>query len=47
MEEIRGGLLYTKEHEWIQKMGDGTVVMGITAHAQHEAGDIVFVDIPK
>jgi glycine cleavage system H protein len=27
-------------------MGDGTVVIGITDHAQHEAGDIVFVDLP-
>src|ERR1700712_917036 len=37
---------YTKEHEWIQIEGDrGTV--GITDHAQHELGDIVFVDLPK
>jgi len=46
MREVRNGLLYTKSHEWIQKMGDGTVVIGITDHAQHEAGDIVFVDVP-
>lgn len=37
---------YTKEHEWIHLDGDhGTV--GITDHAQHELGDIVFVDLPK
>lgn len=37
---------YTKEHEWVQVDGDrGTV--GITDHAQHELGDIVFVDLPK
>jgi glycine cleavage system H protein len=47
MEEIRNGLLYTKTHEWIQKMDDGTAVIGITDHAQHEAGDIVFVEVPK
>jgi len=37
---------YTKEHEWVQADGDrGTI--GITDHAQHELGDIVFVDLPK
>jgi len=46
MREVRNGLLYTESHEWIQKMGDGTVVIGITDHAQHEAGDIVYVDVP-
>ena len=47
MREVRRGLLYTKTHEWIQDMGDGTAVIGITDHAQHEAGDIVFVEVPK
>jgi glycine cleavage system H protein len=37
---------YTKEHEWVSVEGDiGTV--GITDHAQHELGDIVYVDLPK
>ena len=37
---------YTKEHEWVHaEGGQGTV--GITDHAQHELGDIVFVDLPK
>lgn len=37
---------YTKEHEWVRVEGDvGTV--GITFHAQHELGDIVYVDLPK
>lgn len=37
---------YTKEHEWVHvEGGEGTI--GITAHAQHELGDIVFVDLPK
>ncbi|MGA8028525.1 MAG: glycine cleavage system protein GcvH [Bryobacteraceae bacterium] len=37
---------YTKEHEWVHVEGDrGTI--GITNHAQHELGDIVFVDLPK
>jgi glycine cleavage system H protein len=37
---------YTKEHEWVHVVdGEGTI--GITDHAQHELGDIVFVDLPK
>ena len=37
---------YTKEHEWVN--ADGTAAtIGITHHAQHELGDIVFVDLPK
>ncbi len=37
-------LKYTKDHEWIRIEGD-TAVVGITDFAQHELGDIVFVDI--
>ena len=37
---------YTKEHEWVNADGD-TGTIGITDHAQHELGDIVFVDLPK
>jgi glycine cleavage system H protein len=41
-----GNYKYTKEHEWLNvDGGQGTV--GITDHAQHELGDIVFVDLPK
>lgn len=37
---------YTKEHEWIKVNGDvGTV--GITDYAQHELGDVVFVELPQ
>jgi len=39
-------LRYTKEHEWVLVEGDIGVV-GITDHAQHELGDIVYVDLPK
>jgi glycine cleavage system H protein len=39
-------LKYTQTHEWIKIEGDiGTV--GVTDFAQHEMGDIVFVDLPK
>lgn len=37
---------YTKEHEWIQVNGNSASV-GITDHAQHSLGDIVFVELPK
>ena len=37
---------YTKEHEWVSVDG-GIATVGITDHAQHELGDIVFVDLPK
>ena len=37
---------YTKEHEWVNVQGD-TAIVGITDHAQHELGDIVYVDLPK
>ncbi|MFZ0594071.1 MAG: glycine cleavage system protein GcvH [Bryobacteraceae bacterium] len=37
---------YTKEHEWV--LLDGTTgTIGITDHAQHELGDIVYIDLPK
>jgi glycine cleavage system H protein len=39
-------LKYTKEHEWIRVEGD-TGTIGITDYAQHELGDIVFVELPK
>ena len=37
-------LKYTKDHEWLRVEGDN-VYVGITAFAQGELGDIVFVDI--
>ena len=37
---------YTKEHEWVLADGDAGTI-GITDHAQHELGDIVYVDMPK
>lgn len=37
-------LKYTKDHEWIRLEGE-TAYVGITDFAQHELGDIVFVDV--
>jgi glycine cleavage system H protein len=36
---------YTKEHEWVELDGNRAKV-GITAHAQSELGDVVFVELP-
>ncbi len=41
---IPAELKYTKEHEWIRIEGN-VATIGITDFAQHELGDIVFVDI--
>lgn len=38
-------LKYTPDHEWIRLDADGTATVGITDFAQHELGDIVYVDI--
>jgi len=38
-------LRYSKEHEWVRVTGDRAVI-GITAHAAGELGDVVFVDLP-
>ncbi len=43
--EIRAGLYYAKEHEWVRVDGDKAYV-GITAYAQDQLGDIVFVELP-
>ena len=37
---------YAKSHEWARKEGS-ELVIGISDHAQHSLGDIVFVDLPK
>lgn len=37
---------FTKTHEWARLEADGTVTIGITDHAQHALGDIVFVEQP-
>jgi glycine cleavage system H protein len=37
-------LKYTKDHEWVRVEGE-QVYIGITDFAQHELGDIVFVDV--
>jgi len=41
---IPAELKYSRDHEWIRLEGE-TAYVGITDFAQHELGDIVFVDI--
>lgn len=43
--EVRDGLRYSDEHEWLRVDGD-TGVIGITAYAAEQLGDIVFVEMP-
>jgi glycine cleavage system H protein len=38
-------LKYTKTHEWVE-MNDNSATIGITDYAQHQLGDIVFVEFP-
>ena len=47
MSNVPAELKYAKSHEWVKKLADGTVVIGITDHAQHALGDLVFVEVPK
>ena len=46
MANVPGDLRYTKEHEWAKLEGDRARV-GITAFAQEQLGDVVFVELPK
>lgn len=39
-------LLYSEEHEWVRREGEGLVRIGITDYAQDALGDIVFVELP-
>lgn len=43
MEEMK----FTKSHEWISLTSDGVATVGITDHAQHALGDVVFVEMPE
>ncbi len=46
MSEIPPDLTYTSEHEWVKRIGDDTVRVGITDFAQSSLGDVVFVQLP-
>ncbi|HET8575987.1 MAG TPA: glycine cleavage system protein GcvH [Methylomirabilota bacterium] len=46
MSKVPAELRYTKEHEWTKVEGDRARI-GITAFAQEQLGDVVFVELPK
>jgi glycine cleavage system H protein len=43
---IPADLRYTPQHEWARAEADGTLVVGITDHAQAALGDMVYVELP-
>ncbi|AEK73734.1 glycine cleavage system protein H [Thermococcus sp. 4557] len=43
---VKEGLYYTKDHEWVQVLEDGTVLVGISDYAQKELGDLAYVELP-
>ena len=47
MSNVPADLQYTRSHEWLRSLADGTVEIGITDHAQHALGDLVFVEVPE
>ena len=46
MSNVPDDLRYTSDHEWVRVEGD-VATIGITDHAQHALGDVVFVELPK
>jgi glycine cleavage system H protein len=44
MSQVPADLQYTRTHEWVRARPDGTLEVGITDHAQHALGDLVFVE---
>lgn len=47
MSQIPAELRYARSHEWVKPLGDGTVEIGISDHAQGALGDLVFVEVPE
>ena len=47
MSKVPADLKYAKSHEWVKKLPDGTVLIGISDYAQGSLGDLVFVEVPK
>ncbi len=47
MSKIPADLKYVKSHEWVKTLPDGSLLIGITDHAQNALGDLVYVDVPK
>lgn len=46
MSKVPPELRYTQTHEWVRVEDDGTLVVGITDHAQSLLGELVFAELP-
>ncbi len=44
--QVPDNLLYTEEHEYVSRVSDDEVLVGITDYAQSELSDVVFVELP-
>ena len=44
---VPGNLKYTREHEWVKDLGDGTYLVGISDYAQEQIGDVSYVELPE
>jgi glycine cleavage system H protein len=44
---IPSELRFTRSHEWLRSLPDGIAEIGISDHAQHVLGDLVFVELPE
>lgn len=44
---IPKNLMYTKSHEWVEKINDTNIRVGLTEYATEQLGDIVFVNLPE
>lgn len=47
MSNVPEELRYAKTHEWVRREEDGTLVVGISDHAQELLGDLVYVELPE
>ena len=44
---VPSDLWYSTDHEWVRKLNDGLVRIGITDYAQDALGDVVFVEVAE
>lgn len=47
MSKVVEGLMYSKSHEWVKKVNEEEVLIGITDFAANELGSVVFVELPE
>jgi glycine cleavage system H protein len=47
MSNIPSELKFARSHEWLKPLPDGMAEIGISDHAQHALGDLVFVELPE